>query len=362
MLEIKNLSATAGKFLLNDINLVVPSSGCHAIVGATGSGKTLLLETIIGFRRASSGSIILSGKDITRLPVEARGISYVPQDLALFPHLSVYENILFGAKVRGINDNGHGEFVKRLVESVGIGNLLHRSVDNLSGGGRQRVALVRAVATGNRLLLLDEPFSALHEGLRRELLFVVKELQKTHGLTVLIVTHDTEEAFFLSDSMTVLLGGTIRQSGGAREVYERPLSRDVAHYFGIRNIFSGIISSVAERELIVACPILGTDLKLRNTAGLYNSLSAGDLCSVAIRPENVMILKPGMESRNRDNILQGTVSRLFMRGASHSIIFTPDGNGPQVEIDVPDYAFRKLCVVEEMPITIFLKAECLFLL
>ena len=264
--------------------------------------------------------------------------------------------------MRGINDNGHGEFVKRLVESVGIGNLLHRSVANLSGGERQRVALVRAVATGNRLLLLDEPFSALHEGLRRELLFVVKELQKTHGLSVLIVTHDTEEAFFLSDSMTVLLGGTIRQNGSAREVYERPISQDVAHYFGIRNIFPGIVSSVAERELMVTCPILGTDLKLRNTAGLHNSLATGDPCSVAIRPENVMILKPGMESRNRDNILQGTVSRLFMRGASHSIIFIPDGNGPQVEIDVPDYAFRKLCIVEEMPITIFLKAECLFLL
>lgn len=362
MLEVRDLSVAVGRFLLKDVNLAVPAAGCHAIVGATGSGKTLLLESIIGFRRPSRGSIILNGRDITGLPVEARGISYVPQDLALFPHLTVRENIFFGAKVRRISDSGHAELVERLVESVGIGNLLNRSIANLSGGERQRVALVRAVATGNRFLLLDEPFSALHEGLRRELLFVLKELQKSHGLTVLIVTHDTEEAFFLSDTMSVLLAGVIRQNGTARQIYERPASHAVASYFGIRNLFPGTVSSVSDREIMVSCPLLGTALKLRNSAGLYSSLLPGTFCTLGIRPENVMILKPGMESRNRDNILQGTVARLFMRGASHCIIFAPDSNGPSVEIDVPDYAFRKLGIVEEVPITVFFKAESLFLI
>ena len=202
MLEVRHLSVSADKFLQNDVYLTNPTEGCHAIVGATGSGKTLLLESIIGFRRPSRGAILLNGEDMTQLPVEARGISYVPQDLALFPHLTVRENILFGARVRGIRTAEHDELVRQLVTSVGIGALLDRSVAHLSGGERQRVALVRAVATGNRLLLLDEPFSALHEGLRRELLFVLRELQQNHGLTLLMVTHDTEEAFFLSDAMT----------------------------------------------------------------------------------------------------------------------------------------------------------------
>ncbi len=361
MLEVRGLSVAAGRFLLDRVNLTVPTSGCHAVVGATGSGKSLLLESIIGFRRPSRGSILLDGRDITTLPIEARGLSYVPQDLALFPHLSVRENILFGAKVRGISDGGHAALVASLVESVGIGGLLDRSVANLSGGERQRVALVRALATGNRFLLLDEPFSALHEGLRRELLFVLKDLQKNHGLTVLMVTHDTEEAFFLGDAMSVLLGGIVRQSGPVREIYERPASLEVARYFGIRNLFPVTVTHVGEREITVDCPSLGTDLKLRSPAGLNDSLRPGSSRTAGIRAENVMIIRPGLESRSRDNILHGTVAQLFMRGASHCVVFTPAGNGPAIEIEVPDYAFRKLGIAEEVPISIFLKAESLFI-
>jgi ABC-type Fe3+/spermidine/putrescine transport system ATPase subunit len=293
--------------------------------------------------------------------VEARGISYVPQDLALFPHLSVRENILFGARVREITDEGHAALVDRLVASVGIGSLLDRSVANLSGGERQRVALVRALATGDRLLLLDEPFSALHEGLRRELLFVLKELHQQHGLTVLMVTHDTEEAFFLSDTMSVLLAGAVRQNGPVREIYERPASLEVARYFGIRNLFSGTVTGVAEREVTVACPVLRIDLKLRTPERHYRALCPGSPCTVGIRAENVMIVRPDREHKSHDNLLHGTVSRLFLRGTSHSVIFTPAGNGPPVEIEVPDFAFRKLAILVEMPISIFFKAESLFL-
>lgn len=361
MLEVRNLSVAVGKFLLDRVSLTVPTGGCHAVVGATGSGKSLLLESIIGFRRPRGGSILLGGRDITSLPVEARGMSYVPQDLALFPHLTVRENILFGARVRGISDGGHATLIESLVELAGIGSLLDRSVANLSGGERQRVALVRALATGNRFLLLDEPFSALHEGLRRELLFVLKELQKTQALTVLMVTHDTEEAFFMGDTMTVLLGGVVRQRGPVREIYERPASLEVASYFGIRNLFPVTVTQAGEREITLDCPPLGTDLKLRRPAGLDASLRRGDFRTVGIRAENVMILRPGLESRNRDNIIHGTVSRLFMRGASHCVIFTPSGNGPAIEIEVPDYAFRKLGLAEEVPVSIFLKAESLFI-
>lgn len=361
MLDVRNLRVNAGRFQISDINLAIPAAGCHAIVGATGSGKTLLLESIIGFRPATRGSITLNGRDITHQPVEARGISYVPQDLALFPHLTVRENIQFGARVRGINSSSHSELVHQLVASVGITPLLDRSIANLSGGERQRIALVRAVATGNRLLLLDEPFSALHEGLRRELLFVLKDLQQAHGLTLLMVTHDTEEAFFLSDTMSVLLGGRICQSGTVREIYERPASLDVARYFGIRNLFPGTIATIGERDITISCPTLHAELTLRNPRRAAGALQTGTPCTVGIRTENVMIVRPDREHKRHDNCIQGTVSRIFMRGTSHTVIVTPTGNGPLIEIDVPDYAFRKLAILEEAPISIFFKAESLFL-
>lgn len=361
MLEVRNLSVSAGKFLLDDVNITVPAGGCHAIVGATGSGKTLLLESIIGFRRPSQGTIMLDGREITLLPVEARGIAYVPQDLALFPHLTVRENILFGAIVRGIRNDGHDELVRQLIASAGIGGLLERSVAHLSGGERQRVALVRAVATGSSLLLLDEPFSALHEGLRRELLFVLKELQQAHGLTLLMVTHDTEEAFFLSDAMTVLLGGVVRQSGPVREIYERPADLAVAHYFGIRNLFPCTVVASDYRTITATCPSLNTELKLRNQGRSSGEIPLGAPCMVGIRAESVMIVRPDREHRRHDNCIQGTVSRVFMRGNSHTVIVTPIGNGPTIEIDVPDYAFRKLAIIEEAPISIFFKAESLFI-
>jgi ABC-type Fe3+/spermidine/putrescine transport system ATPase subunit len=361
MLETRGLSVAAGRFLLDRVSLSVPTGGCHAIVGATGSGKSLLLEAIVGFRRPRAGAILLDGKEVTALPVEQRRISYVPQDLALFPHLSVRENIHFSSRVRGGKDDGHASLASALVETVGIGGLLERSVATLSGGERQRVALVRALATGNRLLLLDEPFSALHEGLRRELLFVLKDLHTRQRLTILMVTHDTEEAFFLSDTMSVLLGGMVRQSGQVRDIYERPADRDVARYFGIRNLFAGTVTAVAERDITVACPSLKTDLRLRYPVGLHASPPTGSPCTVGNRAENVMIVRPDREHKSHDNILHGSVSRIYMRGTSHTVLFTPTGNGPTLEIDVPDYAFRKLAILEEAPLSIFFKAESLFL-
>lgn len=362
MLEVSNLKVRAGSFLLDNVSLKVATSSCHAIVGATGSGKSLLLESIIGIRHPLSGIVTLDGRDITNLPIEQRNISYVPQDLALFPHLSVRDNILFGARVRGVADRDHAELVERLVNSVGISSLLDRSVTNLSGGERQRVALVRALATGNRFLLLDEPFSALHEGLRRELLFVLMELHIMHGLTVLMVTHDTEEAFFLSDTMSVLLGGEVRQSGPVRAIFERPASLDVAHYFGIRNLYTATVTDIGERESIVACPSLKTDLRLRHPANYSVPPARGAPCTVGIRAENVMIVRPDREHKIHDNLIHGSVSKIFMRGTCHTVLFTPVGNGPPVEIDVPDYAFRKLAIQVETPVSIFFKAESLFIL
>ena len=172
MLEVAELSVRAGGFSLSDISLEVYPSSCHVLLGPTGSGKTLLLESIIGLRNPDKGKILLDGSDITGCPAERRGLAYVPQDLALFPHLTVRENILYPLRIRGSKQNADNGIVRELIESLDIRHVLDRPVSNLSGGERQRTALARAVASGCRTLILDEPLSALHQSLKRELWFL----------------------------------------------------------------------------------------------------------------------------------------------------------------------------------------------
>jgi len=362
MFELRNLAAKAGTFSLSDISLTIAGGSCHVIVGATGSGKTLLLESILGLRKLSRGSILLGGRDITNQPLEKRNISYVPQDLALFPHLTVEDNIRYGLRMRGIKDPEHARMVERLMESVGITELSHRSIGNLSGGERQRVALVRAIAAGNRHLLLDEPFSALHQGLRRELWFLLKELQQTWNLTVLMVTHDMEEAFFLGDRVSVMIEGTIRQTGAAREVYERPADMAVARFFGIRNIFPGRVRAQSGSALHVTCDSLGTELTIPPGAALRPAGKPGAPCTVGIRPENVMVLKADRPSRVQDNLLTGILTDILIKGASHTLLFRPAETATVVELEVPDYALKKLQLQAGDCISIFFKGESLFLL
>jgi len=252
--------------------------------------------------------------------------------------------------------------VNLLMETVGIRELAHRSIKNLSGGGKQRVALVRAIAAGNKHLLLDEPFSALHQGLRRELWFVLKELQRSFDLTVLMVTHDMEEAFFLGDQVSVMIDGAIRQTGAARDVYEKPADTAVAGFFGIRNIFSGRVRVRSSSSLQISCDALGADLTMPIEATLQRRLEPGSSCTVGIRPENVMILKPERPNYVQDNLLTGVLTEVLLKGASHTLLFRPAGTTTAVEIEIPDYALKKLQLNRGDGITLFFKGEALFLL
>ncbi|MBU4581500.1 MAG: ABC transporter ATP-binding protein [Proteobacteria bacterium] len=362
MLELRNIAAKVGTFALSDISLTVNEGSCHVIVGATGSGKTLLLESILGLRKLSRGSILLGGREITNQPLEKRNISYVPQDLALFPHLTVEDNILYGLRMKGIKDREHTRMVEMLMETVGIKDLARRSIGNLSGGERQRVALVRAIAAGNNHLLLDEPFSALHQGLRRELWYLLKELQKSRDLTVLMVTHDIEEAFFLGDRVSVMIYGAIRQSGAARDVYEKPADTAVARFFGIRNIFAGRVKVLSESALHVACDSLGAELTIPMGAVLHRPAEPGAPCTVGIRAENVMVLKTDRPSYKQENLLTGILTEILLKGATHTLLFRPAGTATVVEIEVPDYALKKLQLNVGDGISIFFKGESLFLL
>jgi ABC-type sugar transport system ATPase subunit len=237
MIRIESLTASFGEFRLEDVSLEVDSGTSLVVLGPSGSGKTMLLETFIGLRQPLRGRILVDGRDVTKTAPEKRGISYLPQDVALFPHLSVRQNILFGAAAGGRARSLDRE-LNRLAELLGIGYLLERrDVRSLSAGEAQRVAFARALFVRPRILVSDESFSSLDAPLRRQLQHEFRHLQHDLGLTVLHVTHDQEEAFLLGDRVAVLMDGQIMQVASPADLYARPNSIKIARFLGIGNVW-----------------------------------------------------------------------------------------------------------------------------
>lgn len=244
MLEVDSLTVSAGSFRLRDVNLAVARGECHAVLGPSGAGKSTLLHAILGVLPPESGGIRLDGRDVVSLPIEQRGLGYVPQQLGLFPHLTVRDNLAYSARARGVPMAEFQPLLDRLVAATGIGALLGRSPATLSGGERQRVGLVRALASQPRLVLLDEPFAALNESLRREHWWLLRELQREWRLTVLLITHDLAEAYSLADHVTVLLDGRVVQQGEVADVYGRPAAPEVARFLGVETLQPGRVLRV----------------------------------------------------------------------------------------------------------------------
>jgi ABC-type Fe3+/spermidine/putrescine transport system ATPase subunit len=313
MLEIEGLHAQAGRFRLQDIRLAVATGECHAVLGPSGSGKSTLLHAVLGVLPAAAGRIELAGEDITNLPMERRRLGYVPQHLGLFPHLTVRGNLAYSAHARGIPRAEFEPLLARLVEITGIGPLLDRRPGTLSGGERQRVALVRALAANPSLVLLDEPFTALNESLRRELWWLVKELQRDRGLSVLLITHDLAEAYFLAERITVLIDGRQRQSGDKQAIYRRPESESVARFLGIKNLFP----ARAAGPEAVDCPALGGDIEVRMEILLPQDAE----CLVGIRAEHVALRIPEAPPREHETRLEGRFEAVLDLGESALLHF-----------------------------------------
>jgi len=228
-LSITGLAAQAGSFRLGPVSLEIPASRVLAVLGPSGAGKTMLLETIAGLRPQNSGKISLAGMDITGLPPERRRIGLVFQDAALFPHLSVRDNIRFGPRARGA---AVPDRAGKLMGQLGIGHLAGRSPRSLSGGERQRVALARALVIQPGLLLLDEPLSALDQPNREEMRSLLQRLLAELEIPAAHVTHDRDEAVSIGDDLAVIVGGKLRQKGPAAIVAAEPADPDVARMTG----------------------------------------------------------------------------------------------------------------------------------
>jgi len=221
---------------VDGVDLVVAEGEFFTLLGPSGSGKTTLLRLIAGFERPDAGRIELGGRDITSLPPYLRDTNTVFQDYALFPHMSVADNIAYGLRVKGVPKQARAKRVQRALEMVRLTGLGNRRPNQLSGGQRQRVALARAVVNEPEVLLLDEPLGALDLKLRQEMQIELKQIQKEVGITFVYVTHDQEEALTMSDRMAVLANGRIEQVGTPVEVYERPTTEFVAGFIGISNV------------------------------------------------------------------------------------------------------------------------------
>ena len=279
------------------INLSIECGEFFSLLGASGSGKSTLLRILAGFEKPDSGRVFIDDRDVTDLPPYERPVNMMFQSYALFPHMSVAENVAFGLKQDGMAKREREARVHELLELVHLGDKAKRKTQQLSGGERQRVALARALAKHPKLLLLDEPLGALDRKLRQSTQFELKALQARLGITFVMVTHDQDEAMTLSSRLAVLDHGRVLQVGAPHEVYETPATRHVAEFLGAANLIDGVVASESSGVAEILCDGLPGLFR----ASAPNGAAAGTTVAVAIRPEKIRVCDSAFYGENKLN-------------------------------------------------------------
>jgi ABC-type Fe3+/spermidine/putrescine transport system ATPase subunit len=363
MIEVRALSLAVGNFGIDHLDLFLREGGYNVLLGPTGSGKTLILESIMGLRNFQTGIITVGGKEIQDLPPEKRGISYLPQDLALFPHLTVRENLLYGLRAQNKSSREDENHLGRLIDTLKIGQLLDRYPQGLSGGEKQRVALGRALAPSPKLLLLDEPLAALDPGLKSEIQQLLISLHRSLQFTALHVTHDLQEAYLLGDTITVLIGGKVEQRGKREEVFLRPSTVRVAKFLGLQNLFPERVLAVEGDGKTLTVSFWEREITIPSNHSAA-PLSAGEDVVLFLRPEEIMILREGKPIKEslRRNILEGEVVRILDRATHRWVLFQPAGMGIHLEIHLPNYVFRNLSIQEGQQIRVAMRWEAFWVI
>jgi spermidine/putrescine transport system ATP-binding protein len=302
--------------VLSDISTSFGEGSFTSLLGPSGSGKTTLLRIVAGFIKPDTGKVSIGGSDVTDMPVWARNIGMVFQNYALFPHMSVAENVGFGLARRGIRGEDAERQVDQALEMVRLPGYGSRRPKQLSGGQQQRVALARAMVIKPSVLLLDEPLSALDRRLRQEMQVELLRIQRETGLTTIFVTHDQEEALTLSDRVAILDRGRIVQIGAPSEIYERPKTKFAAQFLGDANFLTGTVVSGGVKL---------SDGTLVRSAGPLGD--AGATATLAVRPEKMSVAAQGAAADPERNSLKATVQTVIYAGPALTYVLrTTDGN------------------------------------
>jgi putrescine transport system ATP-binding protein len=314
---------------VNEVSAEIHRGELFSLLGGSGCGKTTLLRMLAGFITPDSGSITIDGIDILPLPPYERPVNMMFQSYALFPHMSVENNIAFGLR----RDGGAAPEIKRRVgevlELVQMSDFARRKPAQLSGGQRQRVALARSIVKRPKVLLLDEPLSALDKKLREATQFELVKIQEQVGITFIMVTHDQEEAMSMSSRIAVMDRGQIVQVGRPSEIYEAPKNRFVADFIGSVNLFEGVVTPGSSDGTVIASAEAGADLIAGDSAGK----GPGETVWIAVRPEQIQLAKPG-SAGDLPNRLSGTILDLAYLGDSCVYHVTLD-SGKVMKVTAP---------------------------
>ncbi len=311
IITLKNIAVSYdGEQVLKDFNLYIKDGEFITLLGPSGCGKTTVLRTIAGFINPDSGDVLFEGKRINDVPPHKRTVNTVFQRYALFPHLNVYDNIAFGMRLKKKSESEIKAKVDELLEMVSLKGLAHRGIDKLSGGQQQRVAIARALANDPKVLLLDEPLSALDLKLRKDMQSELKKIQQAVGITFVFVTHDQEEALSMSDTIVVMDGGDIQQIGTPTDIYNEPKNAFVADFIGESNILDG---TMIEDYLVEVAGI-----RFKSLDSGFGKMAPVD---VVIRPEDIDMCPADSKGAH----IIGEVTSVTFKGVHYEIIVDVDG-------------------------------------
>ncbi|MGQ9463285.1 MAG: ABC transporter ATP-binding protein [Candidatus Fervidibacter sp.] len=311
MLLVENLTVRSGEFVLREVSLVLGQGECGVVVGPSGAGKSTFLEAVAGLRKVESGRIVLKGRDITNLPPEQRGIAFVPQDYALFPHLTAQGNILLAPRLLGMPKDKVVRRFEFLCDLLNLKELLHRRPKQLSGGERQRVALARALMLEPQLLLLDEPFAALDPQMRPSIRRSLRRIFQTLRTTVLIVTHDIWDAAALGDQVFVIENGLIVQKGSWAEIIKSPESDFIVEFVSLNRLVGEVVWREGKSFL---------KLNENSLLPVKTNLPDGTKARLQFFPSQVRVVG------NEKDAWRGTVSEVIVLGdrTRLSVSLSPD--------------------------------------
>ena len=328
-IKIRNVTKKFDEFTaVDNIDLDIYKGELFSLLGGSGCGKTTLLRMLAGFEPPSSGTIYIDGVDMTDVPPYARPINMMFQSYALFPHMTVEQNVAYGLKRDKIPKDEITRRVDEILSMVELSDFIKRKPHQLSGGQRQRVALARALVKRPKVLLLDEPLGALDKRLREQTQFELINIQDQLGVTFVVVTHDQEEAMTLSTRMAMMDAGKFQQIGTPTEVYEYPESRLVANFIGSANMFEGRVSQSGPDHVVVTSKELGVEFNTEHT----NSIIEGTKVWIAVRPEKNTLSKTPLDVTT--NQLKGVVVDIGYHGKT-STYRIRISNDQIIEVSVP---------------------------